>query len=188
MKWFNEPSRWSEDDGCIVADADPHTDFWRITDYGYVRDNAHIYGEAIDSDFRLTVRVQADFATQYDQAGVSVRLDESHWIKTGVELFENKLRFSTVVTIDSSNWMIADLPDDFDILNLSIARMGDALHISYSTGEDQVELAAIVFVQPHVGAFAGVMCASPEGEGFTARFSDFALSIPETGPTESDNN
>lgn len=162
--------------------------FWRITDYGYVRDNAHIYGEAIGSDFGLTVRVQADFATQYDQAGVAVRMDESHWIKTGVELFKNKLRFSTVVTFDTSNWMIADLPDDFDTLNLSIARIGDALHISYSSDEDEVELAAVVFAQPHVVVFAGVMCASPEGAGFTARFSDFALSIPGTGTTESDSN
>jgi regulation of enolase protein 1 (concanavalin A-like superfamily) len=27
MKWFNEPSQWSADDGRIVANADPHTDF-----------------------------------------------------------------------------------------------------------------------------------------------------------------
>jgi len=46
------------------------------------------------------VRVKAEYAQQYDQAGAAVRVDESHWIKTGVEMFEGTLRFSAVVTID----------------------------------------------------------------------------------------
>ncbi len=97
-------------DGQIIIRADAHTDFWRITDYGYVRDNAHIYGESVASDFDFTVHVEADYSDQYDQAGVAIRVDESHWIKSGIEMYEGRLRFSTVITVDHSNWVIADLP------------------------------------------------------------------------------
>jgi len=41
-----------------VAFADAQTDFWRLTDYGFIRDNAHIYGESIATDFDLSVRVR----------------------------------------------------------------------------------------------------------------------------------
>jgi hypothetical protein len=175
MKWFNEPATWSVDGSHVVVRSDAHTDFWRVTGYGYVRDNAHIYGEALESDFDLTVRIRGEYAEQYDQAGVCVRVDERHWIKTGVELFNQRLRFSTVVTIDYSSWMFTDLPGDFAILNLSLARRGDAMEISYSTDDRELAFASVVYVQPRAGAFAGVMCASPQGDGFTADFSHFEL-------------
>ncbi len=177
MEWLNEPSRWNEDDGQIVVYADPHTDFWRITDYGYARDNAHIYGEIVTTDFELKVRIRAEYADQYDQAGAAVRVDERHWIKTGVERFEGRLRFSTVVTIDHSNWVIANLPENFEFLNLSLVRKGDALHVNFSVDDDSLEMASVSYLEPKVPAFVGVMCAAPEGDGFVAYFSDLRLSI-----------
>ena len=175
MNWLNEPSTWSVNDGRIIVRADAQTDFWRVTGYGYVRDNAHIYGETLDTDFNLTVRISGEYAEQYDQAGVAVRVDERHWIKSGVELFDGRLRFSTVVTVDHSSWMFADLPADFAALNLSLTRRGDAMEISYSTDTNKLALASVVYVKPSVEALAGVMCASPQGEGFAAYFSDFQL-------------
>jgi regulation of enolase protein 1 (concanavalin A-like superfamily) len=175
VKWFNEPSKWSVEDGQIVVRADPQTDFWRITGYGHARDNGHIYGESLDSDFDLNVTIKADCTQQYDQAGAAVRIDEGNWIKTGMELFNDRLRFSTVVTIGYSSWMFADLPKEFRSLNLSLTRRGDSIEISYSTDERQLDLASVVYLQPGAFAFAGVMCAAPEGEGFSSRFSDFEL-------------
>jgi hypothetical protein len=175
MNWLNEPAKWSVDRNEVFVDAEPNTDFWSITDYGYVRDNGHVYGKALNSDFKLTVRIEADYVAQYDQAGAVVRVDESHWIKTGIELFEGKLRFSTVVTIEHSNWMIADLPEAFSFLKLSLERRGDAIHISYSTDENELKFASVAYLEPGASTFAGVMCACPEGEGFSAHFSDFVL-------------
>lgn len=173
VDWFNEPSRWSADDGQIVAHANPQTDFWRITGYGYVRDNAHIYGEVMASDFDLTVAIQGEYAAQYDQAGAAVRIDERRWIKTGVELFDGRLRFSTVVTVDNSSWMFADLPENMSVLHLSLARRGDAVEIRFSTDRNELELASVVYLEPRTSALAGVMCASPQGEGFRAQFDAF---------------
>ncbi|MGD0692574.1 MAG: DUF1349 domain-containing protein [Acidimicrobiales bacterium] len=175
MDWFNEPSQWSEKDGQITVRADARTDFWRITDYGYVRDNGHIYGEAITTDFDFAVRVEADYADQYDQAGVAIRVDESHWLKTGVELYEGQLRFSTVITVDHSNWVIADLPEHFRTLNLHLTRRDDVVHIGYSVDDATPEMASVVYLEPGVSAFVGLLCAAPEGDGFDARFSDLAI-------------
>jgi hypothetical protein len=175
VEWFNEPSKWSLEDGEIVVQSDPQTDFWCVTGYGYVRDNGHIYGETLSSDFYLAVKVKAEYKKQYDQAGAAVRVDERHWIKTGVELFEGKLRFSVVVTADNSSWVISDLPQDFSVLNLALARRGDALEISYATDQNTMAMAAVVYLEPNALALAGVMCASPEGDGLAAQFTEFEL-------------
>ena len=177
LEWFNEPAKWSEDDGQIIVYADAHTDFWQITDYGYARDNAHIYGERVTTDFELKVRFKADYTEQYDQAGAAVRVDERHWLKTGVERFEGRLRFSTVITIDHSNWVIADLPEDFDTLNLSVERTGDALRVKFSVDDNDLEMASVSFLEPMRPGLRGVMCAAPEGDGFATYFSDLRLSI-----------
>jgi regulation of enolase protein 1 (concanavalin A-like superfamily) len=176
VEWLNEPSKWSVDGNEVFVDANAQTDFWSITDYGYVRDNGHVYGETVSTDFKLTVRVEADYVSQYDQAGAVVRVDESRWVKTGVELFEGKLRFSTVFTSGHSNWMIADLPEGFKYLNLSLERQADAVHISYSTDENPLQFASVGYVEPGAPALAGVMCACPQGEGFSVHFSDYDLS------------
>lgn len=175
MNWLNEPTKWSAEADVIVARADPLTDFWRVTGYGYVRDNAHIYGEVMPSDFDLAVRIKGEYVSQYDQAGAAVRIDEHRWVKTGVELFEGRLRFSTVVTVDVSSWVFADLPTGFSVLNLSLARRGDSLETRYCVDGDAMELASVVYLEPNASALAGVMCAAPSGEGFSARFADFEL-------------
>jgi uncharacterized protein len=43
VQWLNEPAQWSEQRGSLVVTVGAATDFWRITGYGYVRDNGHLY-------------------------------------------------------------------------------------------------------------------------------------------------
>jgi uncharacterized protein len=74
-------------------------DFWRITGYGYIRDNGHLYGEPVGGDFDLSMRVRGSYAAQYDQAGAMVRVDDRRWLKTGIEYFDGRPRLSTVITL-----------------------------------------------------------------------------------------
>lgn len=37
-------------------------------------------------DFSAEVRIAGDYFALYDQSGLMLRADESHWIKTGIEL------------------------------------------------------------------------------------------------------
>lgn len=176
MEWLNEPARWSNRQGELTVVADAGTDFWRTTHYGYVKDNGHLYGQCVEAGFDLRVRVRGSYSSQYDQAGAMVRIDESNWIKTGVEYFDGRLRLSTVVTYGSSSWFVAELPGDASsALVLSLARSNDCVEIRYGLGEDPAELAAICFLRPDKAVTAGVMCAAPEGPGFEVSFSDLDL-------------
>ena len=175
MKWLNEPAQWSEQEGSVVVTADAATDFWRITGYGFIRDNGHLYAEQLAGDFELSMRVRGSYAAQYDQAGAMVRLDERRWLKTGVEFFDGRPRFSTVITLEHSSWMMADLPADMSELALLVTRRGDAVEVRYGVDDGELGLAGIVYLPPGGQVLAGAMCAAPEGSGFQVTFDDLKV-------------
>jgi regulation of enolase protein 1 (concanavalin A-like superfamily) len=176
MQWLNEPAKWSGNPGVLSVTADAATDFWRTTGYGFVRDNGHLYGEVVPGDFDLSVRLRGSYSAQYDQAGAMIRTDERCWVKTGVEYFEGRLRFSTVVTSENSSWAIADLPVTTKEIGLWITRRGDAVEIRRSLDGGPTELAALVYLPPGRSVLAGAMCAAPEGTGFDVTFRDLSIS------------
>ena len=174
MQWINEPAHWSAADGVLTVTADGGTDFWRTTHYGYVRDNGHVYGDAVAGDFELRMLVRGAYAQQFDQAGAMVRVDERHWLKTGIEFVDGRIRFSTVITLLYSSWTVADLPAGTGDLRLELARRGDAVEIRYGVDGDASDLAGVVYLPPG-RALAGAMCAAPEGSGFEVSFHDFVI-------------
>jgi uncharacterized protein len=175
VEWINEPARWSASDGVLTVTADAGTDFWRTTHYGFVHDNGHVYGAEVSGDFDLSVQVRGAYADQYDQAGAMVRVDEQHWLKTGIEFVDGKIQFSTVVTVAYSSWSIADLPAGLSVLALQLARRGDAVEVRYSADGGPAQLAAIAYLPAGRPAFAGAMCAAPDGAGFEVSFHDLAI-------------
>jgi regulation of enolase protein 1 (concanavalin A-like superfamily) len=177
MQWLNEPARWSDRDGVLKVTADATTDFWRVTGYGYSRDNGHLYGERLAGDFDLSMRVRGSYAAQYDQAGAMVRVDERHWLKTGVEYFNGSKRFSTVITLDHSSWALASLPVTMTELGLRLTRRGDAVEIHYCVDAGDFELAALAYLPPDHGVLAGPMCAAPEGSGFDVTFTGLTVTV-----------
>jgi regulation of enolase protein 1 (concanavalin A-like superfamily) len=175
VQWINEPAHWSAADGAVTMTADGATDFWRTTHYGFVHDNGHVYGDIVDGDFDLTMRVRGAYADQYDQAGAMVRIDEQNWLKTGIEYVDGRIRFSTVITLEYSSWTVADLRPETDELSLHLARRGDAVEIRFGADGDARDLAGVVYLPPGRPAFAGAMCAAPDGTGFEVSFRDFAI-------------
>ena len=175
MQWLNEPASWQRTGDVLRVSVDPGTDFWRTTGYGYVHDNGHVYGESLPGDLDVSVRVRGAFANQYDQAGIMLRADENTWLKTGLEFFEGRPRLSTVLTMGCSSWMVADLPPGTDEVTLRVSRRGDAVEVRYAAGDGAAELAALVFMPPGRELFAGIVCAAPEGGGFTVAFHDLRI-------------
>ena len=184
MQWLNEPASWQRTGDVLRVSVDPGTDFWRTTGYGYVHDNGHIYGELLPGDLDVSVRVRGAFANQYDQAGIMLRADEHTWLKTGLEFFEGRPRLSTVLTMGCSSWMVADLPPGTDEVTLRVSRRGDAVEVRYAAGEGVAELAALVFMPPGREMLAGIVCAAPEGGGFSVAFHDLRITGRDWGGQE----
>lgn len=184
MQWLNEPASWQRTGDVLRVSVDPGTDFWRTTGYGYVHDNGHIYGELLPGDLDVSVRVRGAFANQYDQAGIMLRADEQTWLKTGLEFFEGRPRLSTVLTMGFSSWMVADLPPGTDAVTLRVSRRGDAVEVRYAAGDGAAELAALVFMPPGREMLAGIVCAAPEGSGFSVAFHDLRIVGREWGGQE----
>jgi len=160
MNWLNEPSSWSRDGDVLTMRAEPGTDFWRTTHYGFIHDNGHFADTG-----QLALRFQGDFAHQYDQAGLMLYADAEHWIKCGLEL-DGRLWLSVVVTNGVSDWsqQPAPEPDADGWYEISAVRDHDSVQIS--CGDQPVRLAPF----PGGPCRSGPMCAAPKGPGFTARF------------------
>ena len=161
MRWLNEPRSWSGDASDLTVAVEPDTDFWRVTHYGFTRDSGHFLDTGA-----LGLRFRGDFAHQYDQAGLMLRLDESRWIKAGLEL-DGSLWLSVVVTNGVSDWsqQPAPPPDADGFWSIRAVRDRDSVQIL--CGDQPVRLAPF----PDGGTLrSGPMCAAPKGPGFTARF------------------
>ena len=109
MEWLNEPPQWTRGGSMIRLEVEPETDFWRKTHDGGVRDNGHFYFERAEGDFSAQVRLSAEYSAQYDQAGLMVRLDETTWLKCGIEYVDGVQFASTVVTRDLLDKPFLDL-------------------------------------------------------------------------------
>ena len=176
MEWQNEPPAWRDEDGVIELTTAPGTDFWRVTHYGFVRDNGHVRFDRVAGDFVATVRVTGAYAAQYDQAGLMVRLDAATWIKTGIEFVDGAQQVSAVVTREVSDWSVMPAPRDAAALWLRLTRRGDAVEIHASFDGQTYALVRLAPFPPAVPVQVGVMACSPDGPGFTARFEQFMVS------------
>lgn len=173
MQWLNEPRTWEIDGDTIRVTADAGSDFWRKTHYGFIRDNGHVLYTTVAGDFEVTVKVAGGYHELYDQAGLMVRVDAEHWIKTGIEYVHGVQYVSAVVTNDFSDWAVAPLPQNPPAIWLRLVRKAEAVEIFYSLDGAAYTLLRIAYLLPSAEAMAGVMCAAPDGSGFPVEFTGF---------------
>jgi regulation of enolase protein 1 (concanavalin A-like superfamily) len=173
--WMNPPKRWWRQGETVFCTAEPKTDFWRKTFYGYVTDNGHLLYRTMSGDFTTTVKVMGTYHDLYDQAGLMVRTDEANWMKCGVELVEDRQYLSVVFTRDFSDWSTARLPEGTGPVWMKVIRKGDSLDILYSLDGKGFTESRMGYFSPSRSVMVGPMCAAPEGNGFEARFEDWKI-------------
>ena len=78
------------------------------------------------------MRVTGKFESLYDQAGLMIRIDETRWVKTGVELTDGELFLSTVVTNGNSDWSVAKPFSELDDFYLRVTVKDGAMRIQAS--------------------------------------------------------
>ena len=187
MRWMNEP-RWSlearleahgMDTQSLRVQTDDHTDFWRETHYGFVRDSGHFLHTGPMHDFTAQVRVEGQYQSLYDQAGLMVRSGPEQWVKAGVE-FVGEQQVSAVVTREFSDWNVrpVGLPDHID---LKLTRRGNALSVQVRLPGHGWGLLRLAYYPPQLPAEVGIYACSPERAGFEVQFSSFQLGPPDAG-------
>jgi regulation of enolase protein 1 (concanavalin A-like superfamily) len=122
LKWYCAPDSWSNTNtregkggwwensqGELLIGAPAKKDFWRKTYYEplLVKDDGPLLYSVvpiqafpcmIETSFTLSPKCQ------FDQAGIVIRIDSEHWIKTGIEVVDGIPRLSCVVTNGFSDW------------------------------------------------------------------------------------
>jgi regulation of enolase protein 1 (concanavalin A-like superfamily) len=182
MTWLNPPAGYVDEGNSAVVVTKERTDFWRHTFYGFVHDNGHFLYRSVKGDFTAEVTISAKYSALYDQAGLMLRLDEQRWLKAGIEYTDGITHFSVVISNGYSDWSVVSVPEAFEAITLRLTRHAEAVRVQYKDRDGRWQMARLGYL-PFVEAIdVGIMCCSPERQGFEARFSNLKIgpAIPRT--------
>ena len=179
MTWLNPPPEFREQDGSLIARSGKETDFWRETFYGFWRDNGHFFHRSVAGDFTAEVTIKGNYDALYDQAGLMMRLSETHWVKAGVEFTDGRMYFSVVITNDVSDWSLVAIPTDPAGVRIRLTRHREAVRVQYlDCGDNSWKPVRLGYFPPSDRVDVGMMCCSPQREGFEVTFSGFSVGPP----------
>jgi len=179
--WINTPPAFAQAEGVLTVTTGHETDYWNNTFYGFKHSNGHMLGTPVSGDFTLTVTFSAPYKTLYDQAGAMLRVDDTTWLKCGVEFTDERKTFSVVVTRDDqSDWSVMPIAGETDDpVTLRLTRHAEALRVEVEQ-DGKFRLVRLAFLDMPETVEAGPMCCSPVGAGLHVRFHavSFANPIP----------
>ncbi|MBI9063073.1 MAG: DUF1349 domain-containing protein [Marinilabiliaceae bacterium] len=175
MQWFNEPSSWEVKNDNLTMQVTPQSDYWRVTHYGFTVDDGPFYYTTRGGEFEVTVKITGKYQTRFDQMGLMLRIDEQHWIKTGIEYVDGVYNFSTVTTDVHSSWSVVELDKKPESLWIKAIRRKDAVEIFYSFDGKKYKMSNLAYLADKKPVMVGMMAASPDGDGFEALFEEFSV-------------
>ncbi|MET8836341.1 DUF1349 domain-containing protein [Micromonospora sp. NPDC004540] len=170
--WLNPPARADSADDGLLVEPRGGSDFWRRTSYGFVHDDGSALLAPFPVDSAVEVSFRLDYAAQFDQAGVLVRVDERRWTKAGVEVSDGQPQVGAVVTDERSDWSVAPVPDwSGRDVTVRVSRAGDALTVRARVDAEPWRLVRVAPLDPEAEAAAGPYCCSPSRGGLVVRFT-----------------
>jgi len=177
--WHNLPAAHDIRGETIVVTTKNETDSWRGTFYGYLHDSAHTLHRQVEGDLTAEVTVKGGFEGHWDQAGLILRLSESHWIKVSMENIDGPLYLAIVVTNDASDVSIMKIPVDPKGVKLRATRINDSVRMDYFDLEVKSWRTARLSPFPRTQTMqVGITCGSPTRAGLEVSFSNFLVSPP----------
>ena len=175
MQWFNEPAKWDIKDNTMSMMVTPQTDYWRISHYGFTVDDAPFFYTIRGGEFEVKVKISGEYKTRFDQSGLMLRINHENYIKAGIEFVDGKYNLSTVVTHHTSDWSIIPIKKPVPYVWIKAVRRLDAIEIFYSFDDKEYTMMRNAWMQDNHPIMVGVMAASPDGDGFKAKFEDFSI-------------
>lgn len=175
MNWENEPEKWEIVSPTeLTMDVTPISDVWAVTQ-GFTVDDAPFYYGIRGGEFEVKVKVSGVFKSNYDQAGLMIKADHKNWVKCGFEFVKGETKLSTVVAREASDWSILELKENTKSIWLKAVRRLNTIYITYSYDDKEYKMVRTFFMPDNTPLKVGVMGASPEGNGFVAKFEHFKV-------------
>ncbi|PPF46887.1 DUF1349 domain-containing protein [Pseudoclavibacter sp. AY1F1] len=170
-QWTNEPVSADVVDGDLLVTAAEGSDAWRTTSYGFVHDSEHALLRPLEQESAVEVEFLADFAEQFDQAGLFLRSDETTWIKAGVELSDGQEQLGAVVTRGESDWSLAPVPSwRGRRVTVRASRVGNAVTIRARVDAEPWRLVRVAPLAADAPVQAGPFCCAPSRRVLVVRF------------------
>ncbi|KQY49502.1 regulation of enolase 1 [Rhizobium sp. Root491] len=174
-EWLNKPVVWEATETGLSLTTEANTDFWRETHYGFTRDSGHFLGVTLADGFTASVRVQGEFRSLYDQAGLMVRIDENRWVKSGVEFTDGERFLSTVITDGKSDWSVSQPFKELEDFYIRITLKEGTMRIQASSNGSIWPLLRLAPFPKVSHYFVGLTACTPERGGLDVRFSEFSV-------------
>jgi len=175
MTWFNEPTEWTVSNNSLSMFVTPKSDYWRISHYGFTVDDAPFLYTERGGEFEVKVKISAKYKNRFDQAGIMLRIDHENYIKAGIEFVDGKYNLSTVVTHRTSDWSIVPIDKEIPFIWIKAIRRLDAVEFFYSFDDKEYVMMRNAWLQDNHPVMVGLMGASPDGDGFQAKFEHFGI-------------
>lgn len=181
-EWSTEPAHVEiADDGMRVT-AVEGSDAWRITSYGFIHDDAHALLAPFDEGTAVEVSFVLDFAEQFDQAGVFLRVDDTEWIKAGIESSDGATSLGAVVTRGLSDWSLGQVSGWAGrTVTVRASRSGDAVTVRAKVDEEDWRLVRVAPLDPEAAVTAGPYCCAPSRAGLVVHFTSWRVTEADAG-------
>jgi regulation of enolase protein 1 (concanavalin A-like superfamily) len=164
----------------IVVTAD-ESDFWRTTGYHFIHYSGHALLTAFPPDTAMEVEFSADWAHEFDQGGLLLHADESHWVKAGVEFADDVLGLGAVVTDEMSDWSVGHVPEWLgQRIRVRVSRTVDAITVRARAGDEPWRLVRLAPIDSDLTWFAGPLAASPTRAGLEVTFHSWESAAADT--------
>lgn len=186
LSWLNQSSLKSFQLHSAGLAVHPHgkTDFWRKTYYDPVilksdgpallyRIPAACAQWSAETEFSLSP------LNQFDQAGIMVFIDNSHWLKTGIEFVDGSPKMSCVVTNgNTSDWSTQPWDgESLDRIGIRVSYIRESYVVERKVGSkwEFIRITSLAHAPQSSPVSAGLYCCSPTAEGGSATFPFLAF-------------
>jgi len=177
--WTRDPVSVVNKNGGIHVSAAEGSDWWRTTAYGFIHDDGHALIKDFPNERSMEVAFILDYAEQFDQCGIFITHDDSHWIKAAVEFCDGFPQVGAVVTNELSDWSTGRVSEWVGKeVTMRISRSGDAVTVRASVGDDQ-RLVRVAPLDPTKNWKAGPMVCAPSRAGLTVTITKWSEGAPD---------
>ena len=128
------------------------------------------------------MQFRLDFAEQFDQAGIFVKVDDESWIKAGVELSDGEESLGAVVTRGTSDWSLSPVPSWAGrLVTVRGSWSGNALTVRARVDDEPWRLVRVAPLDADGPVTAGPFCCAPTRAGLTVHFTSWRITPPDAG-------